>query len=66
MTTPTEQPTWHRSSACTNGACIEIARVAGGYLIRDAKNPDAAPLSVSDDEWNAFAGAVKRDEFRFE
>ena len=64
MSGQTEHLVWRRSSECTAGSCVEVARVAGGYLVRDAKNPDAAPLSFTDDEWDAFVRAVKRDEFR--
>jgi uncharacterized protein DUF397 len=66
MIRPTKEPRWLRSPACSGGNCVEIAKVGGRYLIRDAKNPDVAPLSFSADEWDAFARAVKQDEFRFE
>lgn len=64
MSGPKQPPVWRRSSECASGTCVEVARVAGGYLVRDAKHTDAAPLSFTDDEWDAFVRAVKRDEFR--
>jgi len=66
MTMPTSRPEWYRSSSCTSGSCIEVATVADRILIRDSKSPEAAVLAFTRDEWNAFARAVKRDEFRFE
>jgi Domain of unknown function (DUF397) len=66
MTLPTDQPKWTRSSSCTSATCVEVADVAGRVLIRSSTRPDAATLSFSRDEWEAFTDAVKRDEFRFE
>ena len=58
--------TWRRPGGCGNGACVEVTRVDDRYLIRDSKAPDAAVLSFSESEWEAFARAVKEDEFRFD
>jgi hypothetical protein len=38
--------------------------VQGGYLIRDSKNPDQAPLRFTEDELHAFAAAFIAGEFR--
>ncbi|MEV4703648.1 DUF397 domain-containing protein [Actinoplanes sp. NPDC049316] len=59
----TEQPIWHRSSRCSNGTCVEVARAGGDYLIRDSKQPEAEPLRFSADEWHAFCDAVRSGEF---
>jgi hypothetical protein len=58
-------PEWRRSSRCSGGTCIEVAKVADTYLIRDSKNPDLAPHSFTEDEWFAFVQGVKADEFGF-
>jgi hypothetical protein len=58
------QPQW-QSPACGGGNCVQVAEVAGRFLIRDSKNPDAVPLSFSAEEWNAFVTAVKDDRFQF-
>ena len=63
MTKPTERPKWHRS--CANGACIEVAKVADRFLIRDSKKPDVEPLSFTEDEWAAFVRGVKDGVFQF-
>jgi hypothetical protein len=60
------RPTWKRGQSCASAACVEVAKVGDRYLIRDSKHPDAAVLSFSEAEWDAFARAVKGDEFRFE
>ncbi|GAB2613255.1 hypothetical protein Aab01nite_69310 [Paractinoplanes abujensis] len=58
-------PQWRRSSRCTGGNCVEVAKVEGGYLIRDSKNPDLAPHSFTEAEWQAFVAGVKADDFTF-
>jgi hypothetical protein len=62
MTKPTEQPAWRRSPSCSGGACIEVAKVADRYLIRDSKDPDVH-LTFSHAEWADFARGVKGDHF---
>jgi len=61
-----ESPNWLKSSRCSGGNCVEVAKVADGFLIRDSKNPEAAPLSFTPDEWNAFVAGVNAGEFRFQ
>ncbi|HET6529636.1 MAG TPA: DUF397 domain-containing protein [Actinoplanes sp.] len=63
MTEPTARAQWQR--ACSSGACIEVAKVADRILIRDSKNPEAAPLSFSGKEWEEFVRAIKDDVFQF-
>jgi len=59
------EPKWLKSSRCSGGNCVEVAKVADEYLIRDSKNPDAAPLHFTADEWTAFVQGVDAGEFRF-
>lgn len=66
MTKSTKSPDWRRGKSCSASSCVEVAKVADRYLIRDSKDPDAAPLSFSAGEWAAFVRGVKGDEFRFE
>jgi hypothetical protein len=63
MTEPTARAQWQR--ACSGSACIEVAKVADRFLIRDSKNPEAAPLSFSGKEWAEFVRAIKDDVFPF-
>ncbi len=62
----TERPAWQRSSKCSNGTCVEIAAVQGGYLVRDGKNPDQEPLRFTEEELTVFAAAFTAGEFRSE
>jgi predicted secreted Zn-dependent protease len=59
------KPTWTKSSRCGSGTCVEVARVQDTYLVRDSKNPDAAALSFTKEEWVAFVEGVTAGEFRF-
>ena len=59
------EPKWLKSSRCSGGDCVEVAKVAEGYLIRDSKNPEIAPLQFTADEWTAFVKGVNAGEFRF-
>jgi hypothetical protein len=56
---------WHKSTRCGSNACVEVAKVNDEYLVRDSKNPNAAPLSFTADEWTAFVEGVSAGEFRF-
>ena len=58
-----QQLDWRRSSFCGHGACVEVAYVEGGVLLRDGKNPDAAALRFTDEEWSAFVAGVQAGEF---
>lgn len=60
-----DPPKWVKSSRCASGTCVEVAKVADQYLIRDSKRPDAAPLSFTEQEWTAFVAGVNAGEFRF-
>ena len=65
MSSP-EPPQWRKSSYCSNGTCIEVAKQADQYLIRDSKNPDTAPLAFTADEWSAFSRGFHEGQFRFD
>jgi hypothetical protein len=56
---------WHKSTRCGSNACVEVAKVENEYLVRDSKNPEAAPLTFTADEWTAFVEGVSAGEFRF-
>ena len=60
-----ESPTWRRSSRCTGGTCVEVAKVDGQYLVRDGKNPERPAHAFTEAEWLAFVAGVKADEFVF-
>ncbi|WP_229071862.1 DUF397 domain-containing protein [Actinoplanes sp. DH11] len=58
-------PAWRKSSRCGTSTCVEVAKVENQYLIRDSKNPEAAALAFTKDEWDAFVEGVTAGEFRF-
>jgi len=58
-------PAWRKSSRCGNATCVEVAKVDDQYLIRDSKNPSAAALSFTEEEWVAFVAGVNAGEFGF-
>lgn len=58
-------PAWRKSSRCGTSTCVEVAKVEDQYLIRDSKNPEAAALTFTQDEWDAFVQGVAAGEFRF-
>ena len=59
----TENLRWRRSTRCASNACVEIATVGETYLVRDAKDPDGAVLTVKAPAWAVFVSAVKAGAF---
>lgn len=47
--------------ACGTSACLEVAHVNGGVLLRDSHNPEHT-LFTPDEGWRAFVEAVHRGE----
>lgn len=60
-----DPPKWVKSSFCSAGTCVEVAKIQDEYLVRDSKRPGAAPLTFTADEWDAFIKGVHANEFRF-
>ena len=50
---------WHRSTRCSSGGCIELARAGGEFLVRDSKVNGGPILSFSRAAWGEFVAAVK-------
>jgi len=67
MTFSAEQLTgvkWEKASRSgANGACVEVARVAGFVAVHDSKEPDGPALTYTRKEWEAFLDGVKQGEF---
>ena len=59
------EPQWLKSSRCGTNACVEVAKVADQFLVRDSKNPGAPALTFTQDEWTAFLDGAAAGEFRF-
>lgn len=54
---------WRKSSHSNPDNCVEVARLVGGYAIRDSKNPARTPHTFDDGEWTAFCRSVAGGEF---
>lgn len=61
-----EEVRWRSAKRCTNGTCVEVAKVGDRYLMRDSKDPDGAILSFPEDEWESFIAGVKEGDFSFD
>jgi hypothetical protein len=57
---------WRKSSYSNGGggACVEVADLPDGRLVRDTKDHGRGPvLRFSESAWSAFVAAVKHGEF---
>jgi hypothetical protein len=54
---------WRKSSySAANGDCVEVARLANGYIgVRDSKNIVLPTLGFTPARWQTFVGEVKHD-----
>jgi hypothetical protein len=57
-------PVWRRSQRCDAGNCVEVAFLNEEIMLRDSKNPAAAVLRFSKDEWTAFVAGVRAGDFQ--
>lgn len=58
-----EPLTWRRSTRCATGACVEVAFIEDGVLVRDSKAPTEPALKFSRTEWMAFTAGVRAGDF---
>lgn len=47
----------------TEGNCVEVRKADGRVEVRDSKDRTGPVLSFTGDEWRAFMGGAKNDEF---
>ena len=53
--------TWRKAAASTaNGACVEVAAVPGGVLVRDSKDPDGPRLTVGAKAWRELLEDIRK------
>jgi hypothetical protein len=57
------QPSWRKSTFSESGACVEVAFVAQGILVRQSRDPSGPALTFTHAEWLAFLAGVRNDEF---
>ena len=60
------EPTWTRSTFCSESACLEVAVVDGDVMVRDSKDLSRPPLRLSIEAWRAFRDGVSGGDFRFD
>jgi Domain of unknown function (DUF397) len=63
VSVPWRDLTWHRSSACADRSCAEVATEGDYVYVRDGKVPDVAILRFTRAEWEAFLDGVKLGDF---
>jgi len=59
----TDRLTWVKSSKSNQSGCLEVAKVEGGRLLRDSKNPDLDVIVLDSHEWMSFKTGVEAGEF---
>jgi len=55
---------WRKSTKSgQNGACVEVANVTGGVLVRDSKDCEGPVLTFTTEEWDEFVDGARKGEF---
>lgn len=55
---------WRKARrSANNGACVELAPVAGQILIRDSKDQNGPVIAYSQYSWRLFVAAAKTGHF---
>lgn len=54
---------WKKSTASTQGNCVEVANARASVFVRDSKNPQGGVLTFSALEWAAFLVDVCNGRF---
>jgi hypothetical protein len=60
------QVAWRKSRFCGSGACVEVAKADGSYLVRDSKVSQSPVLTFTESEWDAFARGLRAGDFVFD
>lgn len=56
---------WRKSRASGgNGACVEVADLAGTVGVRDSKDPAGTVLTFTPAAWSAFTASVRMGALR--
>jgi Domain of unknown function (DUF397) len=59
------QAAWRKSSHSGVNGCVEVAKVDHMIAVRDSKDRGGPVLLFRPDEWSAFLGGIRNDEFNF-
>ncbi|GAA3449831.1 DUF397 domain-containing protein [Dactylosporangium matsuzakiense] len=52
---------WRKSRFCGSQSCVEVAHGLDAVLIRDSKDPEAAPLQFQPDAWRDFIAGLRNE-----
>jgi hypothetical protein len=63
MSEPRHTLSWHVSSHCADGTCVEVAGRENEIYLRDGKMRDGAVLRFTRAEWVAFREGMKSGDF---
>jgi len=53
---------WVRSTFCSTGTCVEVARTSRTVHVRDSKDPEGQHLVLPAEAWQEFVERVKRGD----
>ena len=53
---------WQRSSFCSSGGCVEVARESRSVHVRDTHDPEGTHLVVPVEAWRDFINRIKRGD----
>ena len=56
---PDDKLAWYQNERCESGACVQVAVAGDTVLLRSSRNPEAAPVALSRDEWRDFLAGAK-------
>lgn len=58
-----DEPIWRNAGRCDGGHCLEIGTLGEFVVVRNSADPDGTYVTLSREEWHAFAAGVKNGEF---
>lgn len=59
----TQSVDWKRSTRCESSACVEVAVIKDGVMVRDSKHPEGPVLGFSRTEWLSFVHSLRLGDF---
>lgn len=67
MSMPEDVPrglNWRKARrSISNGACVEVAAIEAGILVRDSVNPSGIKIAYAPKAWQGFIDSAKTGKF---